>query len=395
MRQGNGAGSTIGEFAPGHELSPDIIRLAVITGDPRLFDSAKVGGRRSAADEAAHRTMEAAFRGLGRFEIAFLDHHLRLIADLESFKPELVVNLCDTGLFNIAHLEPGIPALLEALAIPYTGTGPSAMRLATDKAATRLIARELGIDVPAEVFIRHGHPLPELPHMYPALVKPNATDGSLGILTNAVASTRDEFCDRMVQIRAMMPSQDLLVQEYLPGEELSFATLGNPGIDFRMLPVAEWELSGYPDDAPRILNYESKNLPDSPFWWEAKLKPAQLEPGEVEMLRGCAEALVYRIRIQDYARFDVRRDGAGRLKLLEVNPNPAWGACSVLAYTARLAGIAYPRLLKAIVETAVARLRSTVSPFEGFADAILGPNGSPTRRSYATVSSLHCQRVET
>lgn len=332
-------------------------RLAIITGDPRLPDPAKVGGRRSSADEAAHRAMAAAFAGLGRFHVTILDDHRRLLDDLGRLRPDLAVNFCDTGFCNQARLEPAVPALLDALAIPYTGSHAQAMILATDKAATRLLADNLGISVPAEAFVARDGPPDALPDMSPAIVKPNCADGSLGIFKDAVVNGRRDALDYIERLRALLPGHDLLVQEYLPGPELSLATLGNPGTDFRVLPVAQWDLSGYPAGVPPILCYEAKAVPDSPLWEASRLKPAELLPGEAAMLSDWAERLIRRIGIRDYARLDLRRGADGRLRFIEINPNPAWGEKSMLAYMAGLAGLDYAQLLAALIETAATRLR--------------------------------------
>lgn len=332
-------------------------RLAVITGDPRLPDPAKIGGRRSPADEAAHQAMAMAFAGLGGFDVTILDDHPRLLDDLGRLRPELAVNFCDTGFCNQARLEPAVPALLDALAIPYTGSHAQAMILATDKAATRLLASSLGIPVPAEAFLAGDGPPASLPDISPAIVKPNAADGSLGIFKDAVVNGRRAALDYIERLRAILPGHDLVIQEYLPGPELSLATLGNPGIDFRVLPVAQWDLTGYPAEVPPILCYEAKAMPDSPLWEASRLMPAELPPGEAAMLSDWAERLVRRIGIRDYARLDLRRAADGRLRFIEINPNPAWGEKSMLAYMAGLAGLDYSQLLATLVETAAARLR--------------------------------------
>ncbi|HEX7381769.1 MAG TPA: hypothetical protein VF265_06385, partial [Nevskiaceae bacterium] len=66
--------------------------------------------------------------------------------------------------------------------------------------------------------------------------------------------------------------------------------------------------------------------------------------------------LFARFGLQDYGRFDFRCGADGTPRLLEVNPNPAWGYDGKLALMAAAAGMSYPQLLRSLVEAAIARL---------------------------------------
>ena len=66
--------------------------------------------------------------------------------------------------------------------------------------------------------------------------------------------------------------------------------------------------------------------------------------------------LFERLDCRDYARFDFRTDSAGEIKLLEVNPNPAWCWDGKLAMMAGFAGYSYADLLRMILEAAQARV---------------------------------------
>jgi D-alanine-D-alanine ligase len=123
-----------------------------------------------------------------------------------------------------------------------------------------------------------------------------------------------------------------------------------------VLPPLEVDFSGLPVGLAPILSFESKAMPDSPYWTEITFKPAALAENEAAGIADAARRLFRRFGLRDYARFDFRRGADGRIKLMEVNPNPAWANDGKLAFMAGFAGIAYPAMLRMILDAALARL---------------------------------------
>jgi D-alanine-D-alanine ligase len=167
-------------------------RILVLTGDHRLPDVTKPGHRYNEKDLIAHRAMEEALGTLEGLCFEFFNDHLRLLERLKDAPPDLLVNFCDTGYCNIAAQEPHVPALLELLGIPYTGAPPACMALCYDKQAVRLLAEAQGIPVPREAFLEPEASLERAAARWPALIKPNQADGSLGITEDAVVRSDDE-----------------------------------------------------------------------------------------------------------------------------------------------------------------------------------------------------------
>jgi D-alanine-D-alanine ligase len=104
-----------------------------------------------------------------------------------------------------------------------------------------------------------------------------------------------------------------------------------------------------------ILSFESKAIPDSPYWTEISFKRAALPPHSEALLADWSRMLFRRLGLRDYGRFDFRCAEDGRPRLMEVNPNPAWANDGKLAFMAGFAGIAYPELLRMILDAALAR----------------------------------------
>ena len=331
-------------------------RITVITGDHGLPDPTKRDGRFNEEDFFTHAAMRGAFESLDGYDFDFCTDHRRLPEFLRDHPPDLVVNFCDTGFGNVPAKELVIPAYLEMLDIPYTGAPPAAMALCFDKAVVRLVAQAHGVPVPREAFIGAESPPSALADFYPALIKPNAADGSVGIHKDAVVRNRREAIAYLEWLRATLPGHDALMQEYLPGPEYGLGLIGNPETALTALPALEVDFSRLPAGLEPILSFESKAYPDSPYWTEIKFKRAVLPAArEVEMVER-AGFLFRRFGLRDYARFDFRVAADGEPKLMEVNPNPAWANDGKLCHMAGFAGLEYRDMLRLILEAALARL---------------------------------------
>jgi D-alanine-D-alanine ligase len=134
--------------------------------------------------------------------------------------------------------------------------------------------------------------------------------------------------------------------------------IGNPGLSYRILPALEVDYSGLDPSLPPILGYESKWVPDSPYWTQIRYHQARIGEDTKRKLYDYSHRLFERLDCRDYARFDYRTDDDGEIKLLEVNPNPGWCWDGKLNFMATYAGLRYAELLELILEAAQERTSS-------------------------------------
>lgn len=331
-------------------------KIVIVTGDPSLPDPTKENQAYGPQDIAVHDEMKKAFASLGKFAFTVIERHEGLFDAIRSLAPELVVNFCDTGLFNRPEQEIHVATQLETMGVPYTGAPPRGMLYCYDKHLVRLVADAMGVNVPDESFVRADAVASHSVSTFPSLIKPNTADGSVGITKDAVVNDASEARDYLDWLARELPGRDVLVQEYLPGTEYGLGIVGNPEGQFAPLPMLEVDFSALPEDCAPILSFESKAQPDSPYWTDITFKAASLpEPQQRELSERC-RALFGRLGLRDYGRFDWRTAADGTLKLMEVNPNPAWGYDAKLAIMAGLAGWSYAKLLETLVATAWARV---------------------------------------
>lgn len=331
------------------------MQILVITGDHTVVDPEKPGGSYNVEDLEAHRVMEEAIGGLAGIDATVLADHSDLLDLVRSRHFDLVVNFCDTGYRNRILLESNIPAYLELLDISYTGAPPAALSLCYDKAIVRLVAEAMQVPVPAERYMAFETlqgPPPDGP--YPALIKPNRADGSLGITKDAVVRSPEEARAYLDWYIGALPGRDALFQEYLTGAEYGVGLIGNDET-LEALPPLEVDYSGLPGDLNPILSYESKTMPDSPYWTEIRYRRAELTADEEAELINHSRRLYKRLGIRDYGRFDFRRGKDGLIKLMEANTNPAWAYDAKLALMAGFAGLEYPQMLQRIIDAAARR----------------------------------------
>ncbi|PRQ09889.1 D-alanine--D-alanine ligase family protein [Enhygromyxa salina] len=284
--------------------------------------------------------------------------HGHEVVDLEA-TPELVAILPASGVdvvFNVAEGTAGrfreaqVPALLELLGIPYTGSDPTALSLGLDKSLAKKVVRQAGFLTPDEfVMITGKERLPKGMN-FPVIIKPLAEGSSKGILDSSVCV--DEAGLREVAQRAVGTyGQAMLVETYLPGREFTVALLGERRP--RVLPPMEI-----------LFTADAGNLPIYSFASKFESKgvafecPAKTDPALGRELERVAKGVFTALGCRDVARVDLRLDANGRVCFIECNPLPGLSpGFSDMCVIAEKAGIDYRTLVGEILAPALRRLR--------------------------------------
>ena len=331
-------------------------KVTVLLGDPTLPDSVKRDGQFNPEDFDTLQRMEEALAELHEYTFRFVNNHASMLSDLRHHPPAFVMNFCDEGFNNEAFKELHVPAYLELLDIPHTGAGPQCLGLCYNKSLVSAIAASLDIPVPLETYFNPDDQSATLPSVFPALVKPNFGDNSLGITAQSLVASPEELIAYLNRLRETLPGSPVLIQEFLSGPEYSVGIVGNPGLStYRILPPLEVDYSELQADLPRLLTYESKTIPDSPYWTQIKYHEARIDEETQRKLFDYSNMLFERLGCRDYARFDFRTDAQGEIKLLEVNPNPGWCWDGKMNLMTGFAGLRYADLLRMILEGAQER----------------------------------------
>ncbi|QTA86607.1 methyltransferase domain-containing protein [Desulfonema magnum] len=335
--------------------------FVVLFGDPNKPDPLKPCAVFDDDDFYTIDQLKSALRTLKGYNFKYLTNHNTVIQDLQklSEKPVFVLNLCDEGYNNDPRMELHIPALLDMLNIPYTGSSSQCLAFCYDKSLVRGIAKEMGIPVPQAFFIEPEDTMFNLPFSFPVIVKPNFGDSSFGITQQSVTENYEDLINAISIIREKFGyEKPILVEEFLTGKDLSVGIIGNSFTSYTVLPITEEDYSEVPPDLPRVCGYEAKWLPDSPYF-KIKSVPANLPDATEKYITECCMKLLDRLECRDYTRMDWRLDAEGNPRLLEVNPNPGWCWDGHLAKMAKFAGISYAEMLEMILQAGEERIEQT------------------------------------
>ncbi len=273
---------------------------------------------------------------------------LEFIEALTAYKPDVVVNLCE-GAFGDSDHEMHLPAMLELLNIPYTGSTPLTLGLCKDKGLTKSVLKEYGVPVPDYCIINSFREWRQQID-FPLFVKPLREDASLGISRKSYVRNEDELRAQVEYVNKRY-GQPALVEEYITGRELNIAILGND--DPKVLPISEIIFDF--QDEPKIFDYSAKWIKDSDGYQKTTpICPANLNPSVKAKLKEVALKAYKALRCRDYATVDIRLKEGSPI-VLEVNPNPDISPDAFFAMALKASGISYQEFVKNIIHFALER----------------------------------------
>ncbi|HEX9407327.1 MAG TPA: ATP-grasp domain-containing protein, partial [Thermoanaerobaculia bacterium] len=147
-------------------------------------------------------------------------------------------------------------------------------------------------------------------------------------------------------------------EEFIDGREFYVGVLGNSNV--QALPIIELDFSKFPKGLPKIASWSAKWGEDgegkgAEFAGTESIFPTDLSEDLSDRIKQVAIDAFQALRLRDYARVDLRVTDAGKIYVIEVNPNCYLEAKSEFASSALKDGIEYPALINRIVELASAR----------------------------------------
>jgi D-alanine-D-alanine ligase len=271
-------------------------------------------------------------------------------------RPDIVFNMAE-GLYGPSR-ESQIPAILEMLRIPYTGSDPLTLALCLDKSLAKQVLSYRRIPTAPFVVVHDLKKKQEFPS-FPLMVKPLAEGSSKGIGNKALVRTSKELKEQISTVLTTY-RQPALVEKYLPGREFTVALLGN-GAGLQVLPIVEIQFDQLPASINPIYSFEAKWIWDTvekPL--EIFACPAKVSPRLKKRIEAVCQAAFWALRCLDWCRIDIRLDDAGEPNVLELNPlpgilpNPDANSCFPKA--ARTAGLSYEDLINRVLEIACQRV---------------------------------------
>ena len=263
--------------------------------------------------------------------------------------------------FNIAEGKCGkfreseIPAVLDYLDIPYTGSNTFSLALALNKALTKKILKAENIPTPNfQVFVKGNEELdPSL--RFPLIVKPNREGSAKGINASNVVNTKDALSMKIKEIQELY-KQEVLVEEFIEGKELTVGILKNGKVT--ILPILEIDFSTCEKSGEYFYSWRMKEFQgNTEFGLVPTFHcPARLDKDTEDLVKGMALKTHQAIGCYDISRTDIRLSNDSIPYVLEINPlpglNPTESNFPLMAYAA---GMKYEDIIGAILMSASER----------------------------------------
>lgn len=244
--------------------------------------------------------------------------------------------------------------LYERLGIAYTGNTGAALTKTCDKVLTKRRLVDAGLPTPRWFVSPDFDGLSE---DQCCIVKSLREDASLGLDDGAVLGGRAAIAARVATCAAAHGGA-WFAETFVDGREFNVAVLEVEGVPL-VLPMAEMRFEAWPTGKPKIVGYTAK-------WDEHSLAAthtardfawAEDEPVLGDALKDLALRVWRLFALRGYARVDFRVDAAGRVFILEVNPNPCLEPGAGFAAAAGRAGFSYAAMIEKIVAAALDRGR--------------------------------------
>ena len=229
--------------------------------------------------------------------------------------PNLIRELQDRQfdrVFNILHGGVGengvLQGLLEAMAVPYTGSGVLGSALALDKIRSKQVWLSEGLPTPRYLRLAKGDDVHAAARELglPVIVKPSQEGSSVGV--SRVFD--DAGLDAAVELAARYPGELLVEQLIEPGKGGGEYTIGV--LDGRALASIHIVPAG------EYYDYHAKYIADDTQY----ICPG-LDPDAEAEARDQAERAYAALDLRGWARVDFMRDASGRNWLLEANTGSA------------------------------------------------------------------------
>ena len=285
----------------------------------------------------------------GGCKVKKIEADVRAYSKLTKLLPDIVFNFAE-GLRGESR-ESHIPAMLEMLGIPYTGSGPLTLAIALNKALTHQLLEKNGISSPFfQVFNRVDEEI-DVKLERPCVVKPLSEGSSKGIWSSSLVRDAKALREQVSWVLKTY-NQPAIVEEFLPGREFTIGLIGNQPPT--VLPIVEILLEKLPAKASKLYSYEAKwiwDVPENPL--EMFHCPANITEELREKLVEIAMKTFNVLNCKDVCRIDIRLDKNDMPRVLEVNPIPGLipnpDAHSCLPEAARAAGYSYDQLICTIL----------------------------------------------
>ncbi len=281
------------------------------------------------------------------FETCMLEQDENFLEKIFQNKPGFVFNIAE-GVGGTRGREAQIPSILESIGIPYSGSDGVSLSITLDKYLTHKILSSSNIRVPAFYHFAAEEDFENSEEIFDyhelCIVKPRWEGSSKGVFKDSIAQTHEEMKDKVRRIWKMY-KEPAIVEEYLPGDEITVGIMGNGtqkvlGM-MRIVPL-------HKEEGHFLYSLQHKRE------WEELIKyqgPETIPDHVRKALSDAAKKTFKVMDLRDVARIDFRLDTNGIPRVIDVNPLPGLSPrYSDLIILHRLSGGEYKEIIRGILK---------------------------------------------
>jgi D-alanine-D-alanine ligase len=294
-------------------------------------------------------SIKAAIESMGH-SVVKLSGGKRFLSNIIESNVDFVFNIAE-GRGNYRSREAQIPAVLEMLDIPYSGSDPQCLAVCLDKPVTKQLVQAAGVRTPKWQVISNRQEMEAVcqdSFPLPAFVKPAFEGSSKGVRLGCRVEGSEQMAEVTIALLEQY-KQPVMVEEFISGDEVTVGMIGNNPPEIvgmmRILPKKKDKFFVYSLEVKRdwqnLVEYEC---------------PAQLESRVLKKLADFSLKAFEVLECRDFARMDFRLDQKGKPYFLEINPlpglNPKSSDLPIMAYKM---GWNYQRLISSVLNAALER----------------------------------------
>jgi len=245
--------------------------------------------------------------------------------------------------FNVLHGKYGedgrIQGLLEVFGIPFVGSGVLSSAMTMNKRVTKEVYRSVGLRVPKDIILKK-EPAVSIGKIKdtlgtPIVIKPVSEGSSIGI------SIMENDRDILAGIeKAFQFDQEILLEEYVSGREITCAVLGRNHL--LTLPLVEI----VPKEAHQFFDFDAKYTAGE----TNEICPAQIDSELQNEASKMAQSAHKALQCRDWSRTDMIINN-DIIYMLETNTIPGMTETSLVPLAARGKGWDLGQLLDRMIST--------------------------------------------
>ena len=272
------------------------------------------------------------------FDVVEIDAGHDVAQRLHDARPDVV--------FNALHGRWGedgcVQGLLELMEIPYTHSGVLASALAMHKEHAKSAFRAAGLPVADSMVVNRLQAATDHQMQPPYVIKPVNQGSSVGVF---IVREGDNRPPAALESADWNLGESVMIEDYVPGRELTVAVMGSEESGIRSLAVTEI--------VPKMAfyDYDAKYAPGG----SDHVIPAQIPDATRHEAMALAERAHVALGCRGVSRTDFRFDdtkGANRLIVLEVNTQPGMTPTSLVPEQAAYKGMSFRALVRWMLEDA-------------------------------------------